>query len=531
MIVRQRSIGARIRRHARHGRGMCAGSAPHGRRGRRPSAGTGLDKSPANGGRGGSSRIGPPGVHPAGWETGAPSARTDGAAPSADAATGRSRALPRRPGAGAVPCAACVAASASSAASTMTGAATTGEAQAAALQYVRKISGFREPSARNAEAFRAAVDDIAAITDGCSSPSARRSRTGRTRSRTRSRAGRSIAARPASTRRSGTRPPAPGVSGPTAARSPSRPPPPRGGSAPASTSVDGRLRIAGADARGAGPRARHAALRLRPGAVRGERAALQAALRRDRRPVPSSGSRSRPTRYPRDPRGPARPGRAGHARERRHRRLLAGRGERALECGWQPDEISYTGTNVSERDLDVLLAHADPPQPRCASARSSGYGRRAPGTRRSASGSTRRRCRLQRAPRVRGRAADEVRRRPGPARRRARGRPPPRPGVDTVHFHAGSGWLGDGLPAFEAAPRRRVEAVLDRLRAAGSPIAEVNVGGGLGVPARERRAAGRPRRLRRRSSRAISGRSASPSPASPATYLVEGRRRSCSARS
>jgi len=30
---------------------------------------------------------------------------------------------------------------------------------------------------------------------------------------------------------------------------------------------------------------------------------------------------------------------------------------RALECGWTPAEISYTGTNVSERDLDVLLAH------------------------------------------------------------------------------------------------------------------------------------------------------------------------------
>ena len=45
------------------------------------------------------------------------------------------------------------------------GAATTGEAQAAALQYVRKISGFRQPSARNAEAFEAAVDEIAAITE------------------------------------------------------------------------------------------------------------------------------------------------------------------------------------------------------------------------------------------------------------------------------------------------------------------------------------------------------------------------------
>jgi len=40
------------------------------------------------------------------------------------------------------------------------GAATTGEAEAAALQYVRKISGYRAPSARNQEAFDAAVADV-----------------------------------------------------------------------------------------------------------------------------------------------------------------------------------------------------------------------------------------------------------------------------------------------------------------------------------------------------------------------------------
>ncbi len=45
------------------------------------------------------------------------------------------------------------------------GAATTGEAEAAALQYVRKVSGFRAPSARNEAAFRAAVAEIAAVTE------------------------------------------------------------------------------------------------------------------------------------------------------------------------------------------------------------------------------------------------------------------------------------------------------------------------------------------------------------------------------
>jgi hypothetical protein len=45
------------------------------------------------------------------------------------------------------------------------GAATTGEAEAAALQYVRKVSGFRAPSARNAEAFDDAVHEIAHATE------------------------------------------------------------------------------------------------------------------------------------------------------------------------------------------------------------------------------------------------------------------------------------------------------------------------------------------------------------------------------
>jgi hypothetical protein len=41
-------------------------------------------------------------------------------------------------------------------------AATTGELEAAARQFVRKISGYRAPSARNADAFEAAIADVAA---------------------------------------------------------------------------------------------------------------------------------------------------------------------------------------------------------------------------------------------------------------------------------------------------------------------------------------------------------------------------------
>ncbi|GII66046.1 hypothetical protein Skr01_61310 [Sphaerisporangium krabiense] len=38
------------------------------------------------------------------------------------------------------------------------------DVRAAALQYVRKISGFRAPSARNAEAFERAVAAVTAAT-------------------------------------------------------------------------------------------------------------------------------------------------------------------------------------------------------------------------------------------------------------------------------------------------------------------------------------------------------------------------------
>jgi len=37
------------------------------------------------------------------------------------------------------------------------------EARAAALQYVRKISGYRTPSRVNEQAFERAVDEIAAV--------------------------------------------------------------------------------------------------------------------------------------------------------------------------------------------------------------------------------------------------------------------------------------------------------------------------------------------------------------------------------
>jgi hypothetical protein len=43
-------------------------------------------------------------------------------------------------------------------------AATQDEARAAALQFVRKVSGYRKPSKANEAAFERAVDEIAAAT-------------------------------------------------------------------------------------------------------------------------------------------------------------------------------------------------------------------------------------------------------------------------------------------------------------------------------------------------------------------------------
>jgi diaminopimelate decarboxylase len=155
---------------------------------------------------------------------------------------------------------------------------------------------------------------------------------------------------------------------------------------------------------------------------------------------------------------------------------------RALECGWRPDEISYTGTNISERDLDVLLAHGI----HCnldALSQMERYGRRAPGTP----------IGIRIDPGTGAGYNDHL---------QYSGERPMKFGVglerldealaivarhdlavDTIHFHVGSGWLADGLPAFEQALPAAVEAV-ERVRAAGHEVVEVNVGGGLGMPAR-----------------------------------------------
>jgi len=42
---------------------------------------------------------------------------------------------------------------------------TSDDTRAAALQYVRKVTGFRQPSKANQDAFWSAVEEIARLTD------------------------------------------------------------------------------------------------------------------------------------------------------------------------------------------------------------------------------------------------------------------------------------------------------------------------------------------------------------------------------
>jgi diaminopimelate decarboxylase len=162
----------------------------------------------------------------------------------------------------------------------------------------------------------------------------------------------------------------------------------------------------------------------------------------------------------------------------------------ALEHGWSAGEISYTGTNLSERDIEALLetgVHVNIDL-------------------------------LSQLDRWGGRAPDStlgirVNPRAGATWSGAShsasheslyaGTKPTKFGIleeqlddalqiaakhdlrlDTVHFHVGDGFLTDGLPRLEVAVER-VAAITGRLLDAGHEILEVNAGGGLGVPQRE----------------------------------------------
>ncbi len=153
-----------------------------------------------------------------------------------------------------------------------------------------------------------------------------------------------------------------------------------------------------------------------------------------------------------------------------------------LAHGWQPDEISYTGTNLSARDLDVILAH-DVHMNLDGLSQIRRVGRRAPG----------RSIGLRVNPRAGAAWRGETESLYSGTRPTKFGIYPERLEealalaasydltIDTVHFHVGDGYLSDALPAFERAVER-VAAMVDTVVGAGCAVRCVNVGGGLGVP-------------------------------------------------
>ncbi len=156
----------------------------------------------------------------------------------------------------------------------------------------------------------------------------------------------------------------------------------------------------------------------------------------------------------------------------------------ALANGWEPFEISHTGTNVSERDLDVLLAR-DIRINLDGVSQVERLGRRAPGRTigirinpGAGAGYTEHLAYAGERPTKFGVTEDRLDDAIAAAHRHALN-------VDTLHFHAGSGWLGDQLDGFERALANATR-FLDRLTDAGFAIREVNVGGGLGTVARDR---------------------------------------------
>ena len=154
----------------------------------------------------------------------------------------------------------------------------------------------------------------------------------------------------------------------------------------------------------------------------------------------------------------------------------------AVANGWPPDAISYTGTNVTDRDLDRILEAGVHVNVDLLS-QLDRFGRRAPG---STVG-------VRVNPRIGATAAGDGDSLYAGARPTKFGILPERLDeavaiasthrltIDTVHAHVGDGYLTPGLPVFEETVRRLAQIVVT-LREVGHPVAEVNTGGGLGVP-------------------------------------------------
>jgi diaminopimelate decarboxylase len=163
----------------------------------------------------------------------------------------------------------------------------------------------------------------------------------------------------------------------------------------------------------------------------------------------------------------------------------------ALAHGWRAEEISYTGTNVSEHDLDELLGTGVHVNLDLLS-QLRRYGRRAPGTT----------VGIRVNPRIGATRSGEA----GVEAHESlyAGAKPTKFGIydrqldealeiasehdlriDTIHVHTGDGFLTEDLPRFGAA-LERVAAMARHVADAGHELVEVNAGGGLGVPQLER---------------------------------------------
>jgi diaminopimelate decarboxylase len=154
----------------------------------------------------------------------------------------------------------------------------------------------------------------------------------------------------------------------------------------------------------------------------------------------------------------------------------------SLRHGWSREEISFTGTNLSERDLDRILAAGVHVNVDLLS-QLDRVGRRAPGSTvgvrvnpgiGATAGGGGDSLYTGARPTKFGILPERLDEAVAIAARH-------RLTIDTVHAHVGDGYLTPGLPDFAETVRRLAEIVVT-LREAGHPIAEVNTGGGLGVP-------------------------------------------------
>jgi diaminopimelate decarboxylase len=156
--------------------------------------------------------------------------------------------------------------------------------------------------------------------------------------------------------------------------------------------------------------------------------------------------------------------------------------EHGIVNGWTPQEMSFTGTNLSEGDLDAILPSGVHVNLDLLS-QLERFGRRAPGStvgirfNPRTGASSRQHAHLytgEHRPSKFGILEEQIDEALEIASAHGLS-------LDTVHVHVNRTLLTDALPALEVAVERAA-AVVRRLTDAGHPISEVNTGGGLGVP-------------------------------------------------